>query len=138
MSKLTTKPCPLYQLPFLLRCRNQRYWSDKCCVGANNAVARERYATAKQGTSQLEALRQQVQHLKQQRAALTHPLVDQPVVIRVVKESKDILLYGGRRYKRGTLVGRADLGVGRLMPGNTILYPDDSARNTHFTYLLQL
>ncbi|AUD06923.1 hypothetical protein CWM47_36845 [Spirosoma pollinicola] len=106
-------------------------------------MAKERYATAKQSTPQLEALRQQVQYLKQQLAALTNPVVDQPVVIRVVKESKDILLYEGRRYKRGPFVGRIDLGVrldpgvGLLMPGNTILYPDDSARNTHFNYLLQ-
>ncbi|AUD06871.1 hypothetical protein [Spirosoma pollinicola] len=106
-------------------------------------MAKDRYASAKQGPSQLKALRREVRRLRDQLAAQTDRFAAQTVVIKVVKETRDFLLYGGRRYKRGSLVSQMGLGVhldpgvGLFMTDNRILSPEDVSRNSYFEYLLQ-
>lgn len=148
MKRLLHKTCPHCQNPFEATRKNQDYCSDDCRIDANNARAKQRYAQSKREGSQLDELRQQVQRLQQQLAARQQQIDTQkniietrPVVITVVKESKDILWYEGRPYKRGPLVSKKEVlvtlekGVGLLMPGNTILCQDNTATNSQYRYL---
>lgn len=136
MYKAINKTCPHCQQPFQARRKNQLYCTEECRIDANNAVAKERYASFRQEAPQVEVLQQQVEKIKAQLAA-------QIVVIKVVKPTEDTLTYAGHRYKSGkrldrTGVGvRLDKGVALWMPGNTIIYRTESnVKEIYYEYVL--
>ncbi|RYF55219.1 MAG: hypothetical protein EOO39_38295 [Cytophagaceae bacterium] len=118
MYKLINKTCPQCQQPFQARRKNQLYCTNECRYDANNAVAKNRYHTAKEEGPQLVKLRQKVKRLEEHIASLV-------VVISAFKLNADTLTltYAERRYKRvdrrrKTEVGvNLDTGLALLMPG---------------------
>lgn len=118
MYKLINKTCPQCRQPFQARRKNQLYCTDECRHDANNAVAKNRYHTAKEEGPQLAKLRQKVKTLEDHIASLV-------VVISGFKLNADTLTltYAERRYKRvdrrnETGIGvRLDKGLALLMPG---------------------
>ena len=122
MSVLPFKPCPNCSTVFQPKRKNQVYCSTDCRTDINNAAAKGRYAAFKEGVPKMDSVKAELKRMREYVAGLTIVLKD------VTKVDADTLAYGGRRYKRGTKVGRTDLGVviaggsGILLPGNKIIY----------------
>ena len=133
--------CPNCRQSFEPGRKNQYYCSPDCRIEANNEIAKERYAALVNVTANVDALKVELNRLRQELVAMAASRAALTIVIEQVEEvGPDTIRYAGALYQRGVQPGRLGLrlslqaGGGLKMGEDTIVYRRLKGSPHEYTY----
>lgn len=112
MYTLSPRQCPACQQSFEPGRKNQYYCSAPCRIDANNELAKARYASLGEKTSDIDTLEAELTRLRQAMKAMEAFISALTIVIEGVEEvDQNTIRYQGDRYQAEAKVGRLDLRI---------------------------